>query len=160
MARKIEIRNVQLCVDMANAFLEVGIECNEKDRAVQTSGMLFRSEAFFAIPAIVNTAFACELYLKAILIKLVPNPVLNDHALLDLFHQLPESIRSSLNNSYKNKSPYYMELEEVLAIHSESFKNWRYAYEIGKERIEAYPDNLIFVAEALRSQLQAVEEEL
>ena len=150
------IRNQRLCIDMANAFLNVGHECNEQDRKAQEADLLFGSDAFYAFPAIVNTAFACELYLKALIAKTQGSHVMG-HSLSDLFERLTEEDRLALREEYASRSQYSMEIDEVLRIHSKSFEDWRYAYENGKEEIEAYPDNLITAASVIKEYLQRKE---
>ena len=64
----------ELCFNTADAFLDVGIYCNEYDKRAQAESILFACDAFYAIPAIVNIAFACELYLKALILRETSKP--------------------------------------------------------------------------------------
>ena len=150
------IRNQRLCIDMADAFLNVGHECNERDRKAQEADLFFESDAFYAFPAIVNAAFACELYLKALIAKTQGSQA-TGHSLSDLFERLTAEERTALRKEYAARSQYSMEIDEVLRIHSKSFADWRYAFENGKENIEAYPDNLITAAVVVKEYLQRKE---
>lgn len=147
--------NYNLCIAIANAFLEIGKESNEYDRVAQSSDILFHDDAFYALPAIVNTALSCELYLKAeILASPSCSNVPQEHFLMDLFRKLPNEKRNVLCQEYIRRRKNQSELEETFLIHSDSFRKWRYAFEKDNTFIEAYPDNLILAAEVLRDDLE------
>lgn len=79
-------------------------------------------------PAIVNCAFACELYLKALL---TGNKIGRIHDLEKLWDKLPIDIRERIENKIKNK---YNKVENVFGIPyikqiAKAFNDWRYCYE-------------------------------
>lgn len=144
--------NEELRRNTANAFLNVGIYCNKYDKQIQTESILFSCDAFYAIPAIVNIAFACELYLKALIVRETNKPAIG-HDLAALYDQIPPSIRNVVENQFKNKCKYPVSLSETLEMHKKAFENWRYIFEGKNKESEAYPDNLILAAEVLRDEL-------
>lgn len=79
-------------------------------------------------PAIVNCAFACELYLKALL---TGKEIGRIHDLEKLWDKLPIDIRERIDNKIKNK---YGKVENVFGIPyikqiAKAFNDWRYCYE-------------------------------
>ena len=145
--------DVQLCLDMADAFFRIGTYANSLDIEAQSSAILFRCDAFYTFPAVMNLAFACELYLKAICIK---NGVSFDksHALDRLFSDLPDAIRKQLSDNFEAKVKYKVSFKETIENHSNAFIRWRYAYEDKNRDVEAYPDNLLLATEILREYIQ------
>ena len=78
-----------------------------------------------SIPAIVNAAFACELYLKSML----EQPW--GHKLKDLFEQLDNETKIQLKNEFDascSKHPVY-NFEVFLNDISDAFVEWRYVFE-------------------------------
>lgn len=142
----------QLCKNTAHAFLMAANYCDESDKHAQASSLLFEDEAFFAIPAVVNAAFACELYLKALIIK--SNASIKEirrHDLHELYLLLPEWQKERLTNEYSKRFPYprKVSIEETFEIHKKVFETWRYIYESKNISAEAYPENLILAAEII-----------
>ena len=78
-----------------------------------------------SIPAIVNAAFACELYFKSML----EQPRV--HKLKDLYEQLDDETRLRLKNEFDKNFPkhpiynFYVFLNDV----SNAFVEWRYVFE-------------------------------
>ena len=78
-----------------------------------------------SIPAIVNAAFACELYLKSML----EQPW--GHKLKDLFEQLDNEAKIQLNNEFDasvSNHPVY-NFDVFLNDISDAFVEWRYVFE-------------------------------
>lgn len=78
-----------------------------------------------SIPAIVNAAFACELYFKSML----EQPW--GHKLKDLFEQLDRKIQLQLKNEFNTnftKHPVY-NFDGFLSDISDAFIEWRYIFE-------------------------------
>ena len=78
-----------------------------------------------SIPAIVNAAFACELYLKSML----EQPW--GHKLKDLFEQLDNETKIQLKNEFDasfSKHPIY-NFNVFLNDISDAFVEWRYVFE-------------------------------
>lgn len=142
--------NSQLCFDMANAFYEVGRLANEYYRETVTQSIVFVSDAHYAFPAVVNLAFACELYLKAILIKAGKFTNIHMHCLDKLFLKLPKNNQVQAEDEFMSKCQYSTTLLQTLEAHSKTFESWRYAFEEDKKDIESYPDNLQLAAEIIR----------
>lgn len=143
----------ELCFNTADAFLDVGMYCNEYDKRAQAESILFACDAFYAIPAIVNIAFACELYLKALILRETSKPS-RGHNLSALYDKIPTPIRNIVENQFENKCKNPVSLLETLEIHKNSFDNWRYIHEHKNKDSEAYLDNLILAAEVLRNELE------
>ena len=139
-----------LCFNMANSFYDIGRLANEYDKEEGTASILFACDAFYAIPAIVNLAFACELYLKALLYQSGFVDAIRNHNLNELFCKLPDSTQGQMENEFAARSRYPITLKQILEIHSKAFENWRYAYEPEKENIEAYLGNLQLAVEIIR----------
>lgn len=91
------------------------------------------------IPAIVNAAFACELYLKSIINKKV-----RTHNLLELFKLLDidiqalieQEVNGNLQNLNRNYS-FKLYLEKASCV----FEDWRYIYE--EKHSDGYMGSLI-----------------
>jgi len=79
------------------------------------------------IPAIVNAAFACELYLKSII-----NKKIITHNLLDLYELLNTDIQLSIayevNNKLQKRNKEYS-FKSCLERASNVFEDWRYIFE-------------------------------
>ena len=86
---------------------------------------------FYCVPAVVNSAFACEVFLKTIL-KLYDIKSPKSHNLKDLFESTPEKAQEYVKNTVKRNyggrwySPMGFEHLEIL---SNAFQDWRYIYE-------------------------------
>lgn len=110
-----------ICKEEANAFLDTAKMCNEKWNG-------FPGEILY--PLVVNCVFACELYMKAIIIHdNANNETRLGHNLNKIFNDLPLSTQKRLSNKYKQI--YNEELSALLDESGNSFINWRYAYEKG-----------------------------
>ena len=110
---------------------------------------------FYVIPSAVNSAFACEVFLKAIL-KHSDIGITKQHDLKELFELLPERIKtfvketSSANygGSWTNWIGY-----EYLENVSKAFVEWRYIYEVDFTKIGSVgidPGFLVALRNALR----------
>ncbi len=87
-------------------------------------------ESYFT-PATVNSAFACEVYLKALLL-FYDIKIGKQHKIKELYEMLPEQakngIRSEITNTYDGKWYDLFWLESLEHI-SDAFVEWRYYYE-------------------------------
>ncbi len=88
---------------------------------------------WYTTPATVNSAFACEVYLKALLVY-YDNPLPKQHELEKLFELLPDKTKEwimltviKFHGAWKDAFGYNL-LDNI----SNAFLNWRYIYE-GKE---------------------------
>lgn len=108
----------------ANAFAksaDILIDIVHNDAIKAEEFMLYR-------PAIVNYAFACELYLKALL---TGKEIGRIHDLEKLWDKLSIDIRERIDNKIKNK---YGKVENDFGIPyikqiAKAFNDWRYCYE-------------------------------
>lgn len=79
------------------------------------------------IPFIVNMSFACELYLKLIVInngKTIGEVKKQSHNLYDLYNLLTDAQKNYIYNSFKRPMIYSIE-QELKEINS-AFPDWRY----------------------------------
>ena len=81
-------------------------------------------------PAVVNSAFACEVYLKALL-KYNDNPVMKEHRLKELYGLLPENTREWIKLTVINHYGQWYDCfgQDYLESISNAFTDWRYSYE-------------------------------
>ena len=91
------------------------------------------STPVFAVPMIVNGAFAAELSLKALLTK---NGIEygREHNLFYLFNCLPDDIKLEVVNRSMEATPAFRDLQNwmnQLILISNAFEEWRYNYESG-----------------------------
>ena len=90
------------------------------------------------IPAIVNAAFACELYMKS----MITTPIVG-HKLAYLFSKIDltkqERIRQYVNNKFKEHPVY--SFDRCLERATNVFVNWRYIFE--KQHSDGYMGSYI-----------------
>ena len=87
--------------------------------------------SWYTTPSIVNSAFACEIFLKALL--LYHDVIINkEHNLKSLFEMLPERVREYIISTVKYNTGRQWEsvwgFDPVERI-SNAFVEWRYCYE-------------------------------
>ena len=117
--------------NMAAAFANTAAFLYERDLKAMPP-----SRAFSIVPFVVNSAFAIELFLKALHKKY--GSAQRGHKLLTLYDQLPPEavaqIRSaSAKIAASTQPPTYYDPREVLATLNSAFEDWRYMYE--KDRL-------------------------
>lgn len=87
------------------------------------------NDAGLTFPVMVNLAFSCELYMKALLMWQAQNQqVIDQHELVELFQRLPQSMQESLRGEHGTER-----WECCLKDSSDAFRQWRYFYE--KDRV-------------------------
>lgn len=92
----------------------------------------------YIIPIIVNASFACELYMKSILVKSgLPVKKLRKcgHKLDELFYILPDGQRNDIQKRMYNRG-YGNEFELHLGEISNAFIEWRYWFEGTEKCVE------------------------
>ena len=109
------------CKNSADQFFRVAKWCEDRDIVE------FLNETMY--PYAVNISFACELYLKAIMIKRSPaNEFEQGHNLLSLFNCLTASDRTILETEFSQKDSNKT-LTDFLDENKDTFISWRYALE-------------------------------
>ena len=83
----------------------------------------------YGTPYIVNSAFACEVFIKLLLAK--NNIIKKEHKLKNLFDDLPVNVQESIK---QNVLEHYIGWRNVLGLDyleqiSNAFVDWRYGYE-------------------------------
>ena len=129
----------------ADSFYQTGMYAFEKmNKSLTEDGNII--DKMSVLPAIVNTAFACELYLKSLLKNTT------GHKLEDLFNAQDDIVKQFVKETIiKNNLSYTDTLfEEKLKNISNSFVNWRYFYETDKSGNTIDIDFLKTFANALR----------
>ena len=125
------LRWAEKCLDEANAYFEISIRCMDMIYTINNSALL------------TNVSFACELYLKYLLLT---NKIdcRNEHNLLKLFKKLPKETQENLKKIHPcgNTSidKFELELEDI----GHAFTIFRYIYERGNMAF-----NLQFLMELL-----------
>ena len=106
------------CFVSATSFLSVAIDLSQ-DLIGMTAGKMY--------PCVVNGAFACELFMKAIIGASNPNGIPRSHKLKDLFSTLDQKTQNAIETDYLNSSDF--PLNDLLNESDNAFVDWRYAYE-------------------------------
>lgn len=85
---------------------------------------------WYSTPAVVNSAFACEVYLKALL-KYNDIPIKKEHKIKELYEMLPEEARDWIKPTVMNQCGRWTDQwgYELLENISNAFIEWRYNYE-------------------------------
>lgn len=118
-------------VNRANGFYIQGArfaQCAERcmgdkndDGSIQIIG---GKNSILSSPLLVNSAFACEMYMKSLLI-LNNIPYQKSHGLKSLFDLLPKQYQDFLRIEKYSRKEFDKELDE----HSDDFVKWRYYVE-------------------------------
>lgn len=101
---------------LGKCYLDAAQKCNEPK--IESVGW----NHHLLVPIITNMAFACELFLKAILKR--DNKAIRTHKLINLFDELQEDIKKEIINS-ENEEDFRIRLYNV----SNLFEEMRYLYE-------------------------------
>lgn len=147
--------DADFCKNAAEAYLQTAIYCNEVDKNVAQQTVQFISQSFFSIPAIMNVAFACELFLKAICLETNPSGTLKGHNLSALYEDLKIYQANDLEKIFRKHCAFKeVTLADTLRKHFRVFEDWRYIYENEKladlSAYEVYIDNLLAAAISLK----------
>ena len=121
MTTKIEY-NLEEMFDHACAFAECGDLCKEK---ITNGGNIFTAR-----PEIVNYSFACEVFLK-ILLLIDKGKLERCHTLVQLFENLPQKTQEEIQSEVVKKSFKWCDTFGFPLLNqiSDAFVNWRYCYE-------------------------------
>ena len=117
--------------DCEEMFRHACAFCECADMALEKFSHKSADISWYDIPAGVNSAFACEVFLKTIL-KWNQIRFEKEHNLVGLFNLLPEDIKVSIQNEleigYGGFTKDYVKRKYFDNI-NKSFVNWRYSYE-------------------------------
>lgn len=85
---------------------------------------------FYSVPAVVNSAFACEVFLK-LLLEMEQIAIKKTHQLEDLFDQLPDQVKADIQQNTMQKYGTWTDVFGLSLLHqvSDAFVTWRYNYE-------------------------------
>lgn len=111
---------LSVCINEADSFLWAAQKIEDSDEFL-CGGMY---------PFTVNAAFACELYMKAILIhNSADGTIARGHKLDELFNALPKDAQNQIETLFNKKLKH--DLHSLLVEISTAFVEWRYAFEGG-----------------------------
>lgn len=113
----------------AEAFYRIGVVAfKEMEDAIKEDGEFLQKIKIF--PAIVNTALACELYLKNLLFE-KEGYIKKEHRLNELFNKLDDTVKRIIKETIiSSKEAYTSESFDMDLINiSNAFVDWRYYYE-------------------------------
>ena len=115
------IGDLSVCKDAANLFYMIAQKCMGKSIAD------YFMTGFY--PYAVNLAFACELYMKAIMIyRSSKKEFCKGHDLYELFFCLDIVDKQYIKREFDTKNPS-KNLDEFLTEDGKTFVDWRYALE-------------------------------
>lgn len=115
------IGSFDVCKDAADQFFAVANKCFGKDP------MEYLANGFY--PYAVNIAFACELYVKAIMIFRSQNDeFFRGHDLKDLFSYLDTSDFNNIEKQFESQLSK-KSFSSFLVENGKTFVDWRYALE-------------------------------
>lgn len=112
--------DLDVCINEADSFLWVA-------RKIENSDVFLCGGMY---PFTVNIAFACELYMKAILIDdSTGDTIIRGHKLDELFDVLPTDAKVQIEAMYSDQ--HKRDFKSLLSEISNAFIDWRYAFEKG-----------------------------
>ena len=117
--------------DCQEMFMHACTFCECADLASQKGNHDTAPIGFYYIPADVNSAFACEVFLKTILKWYDIKPP-KSHKLKDLYESTPENVRAFIKPTVLNNygGRWFSDLGiEHLEVLSNAFQDFRYIYE-------------------------------
>lgn len=131
--------NIKDCISNANDFYNTACEIDNKRLAFS-----YKYASVFAT----NLAFACELYLKAILMS-EKQKLYIIHKLDDLYNQISSQTKAKLETEF-NRNEFGYILDQSLKKCSDTFTNFRYLYE-NSDKKNLYYSELGLIANSLRT---------
>ena len=141
------------CKLSANAFLDVADMVNKHRWSIDTDGM----DNKFSSPHATNISFACELFLKAILLKQKGKHP-NTHNLEKLFKRINGKTQNEIIDEYNSYQNNCIAFKEALKVHAKTFEDWRYIYEENDEdkEVHFYINELSRIAYSLKSVCETI----
>ena len=136
--------SLSVCINEADSFLWAAQKIEDSDEFL-CGGMY---------PFTVNAAFACELYMKAILIhNSADGTIARGHKLDELFNALPKDAQNQIETCFNKKLKH--DLHSLLAEISTAFVEWRYAFERG---VKINVTGILAFATALQEYVDTLRE--
>lgn len=134
--------NYNLALSEAEAFFEAACMC-------ETEHFRLDMNSKFLFPFVVNLTFACELYLKSIMMSISENnEFMKTHDLLKLFKNLGnDKIKDVLQKSFEEQGK---DLLIFLEHHKNHFIDFRYAFEDNDKQLCVFSTDLGIFANSLR----------
>lgn len=134
--------NYNLALSEAEAFFEAACMC-------ETEHFRLDMNSKFLFPFVVNLTFACELYLKSIMIFFSKDcEFVKTHDLLKLFKNLGnDKIKDMLQKSFEERGK---DLLIFLEHHKNHFIDFRYAFEDNDKQLSVFSTDLGNFAKCLR----------
>ena len=108
-------------------------------------------------PLIVNAAFSCEAFMKAIMIyDSDKGEFSTGHNLKMLFGELDSNVRNWITQKFSEKFAS-MTVDQLLEYEQNDFEKWRYAFENRKSKLTSNALGLINFARSLNEYVSALE---
>lgn len=141
--------NFNLAFIEAEAFFETACMCESKHLKLDMNSS-------FLFPFVVNLTFACELYLKSIMMSISEdNEFVKTHDLLILFNNLgDDKIKAVLQESFEEHG---QDLLIFLVHHKNHFIDFRYAFEENDKKLCVFSTDLGNFANCLRDYCLALK---
>ena len=134
--------NYNLAFSEAEVFYETACMCDAEHLKLDMNSS-------FLFPFVVNITFACELYLKSIMMSISEdNEFVKTHDLLILFNNLgDDKIKDVLQKSFEEHGK---DLLIFLEHHKNHFIDFRYAFEDNDKQLSVFSTDLGIFANTLR----------
>ncbi len=134
--------NYNLAFSEAEVFYETACMCDAEHLKLDMNSS-------FLFPFVVNITFACELYLKSIMMSISEdNEFVKTHDLLILFNNLgDDKIKDMLQKSFEEQGK---DLLIFLEQHKNHFIDFRYAFEDNDKQLSVFSTDLGIFANSLR----------
>ena len=133
------------CLNAAQRFLKIADDLSQDYVGIIAGNMY---------PCVVNGAFACELFLKAIIDVSSSHGIPKSHKLKELFLALDQNARNFIETEYTSNCSY--PLNDLLVESDNAFVEWRYAYE---RNVELHFDALVKLGKALKKYARQLADE-
>ena len=135
--------NIGMCFEEARIFLKVS-EQLENDEETLFGGIF---------PYVVNSALACELFLKTIImINSTPRQIVREHELTTLFNSLPTEDQTNIKELFSRRMKH--DFDSLIEEMSSTFVKWRYAYE--QETIKINITGILTLAQVLNDYITEI----
>ena len=132
--------NIGMCFEEARTFLKLS-EQLENDEETLLSGIF---------PFVVNSALACELFLKTIImINSTPPQIVKAHELTTLFNLLSADDQINIKELFSQRMKH--DFDSLIEEMSNTFVKWRYAYE--QETIKINITGILTLAQVLNDYI-------